>query len=109
VNRPNAYALSGATVIGLMGAIATGWLWLEGRGKSIGLPAWIVKPLWAFVVAAVPGPILVSALFREHLIWVSLIVGLLLNFVLYWLVFRAIIWVLMLCRRVARGRTFSGD
>ena len=109
MTRPNAYAMIGAIVVGFMGAIASGWLWLEGHGRPLGLPVLIVKPLWFFVVIAVPGPILVTALFREHFVSLCLVVGLILNVFLYWLLFRAIIWILMFGRRLVSDRASTEE
>jgi hypothetical protein len=97
VKRVTRFATIAATVMWALSVVGVAALRLVGHGK-LSKFEWLSGIFFPFVIASVPGPIVTVTIFRNHL-WTGLILGLCLDYLLYWLLFRGIIWVVLLCHR----------
>jgi hypothetical protein len=90
---------------------ATVVLWLDGHGRLSDLWDLGGRIFFPLILLAVPGPLLVGMILRANIfsppvvVWSTLILGLFLDFLLYWLVIRSIISIILLIRRSARGHS----
>jgi hypothetical protein len=104
MKRANTYATIAATVIWALSVVAVTILWFEGHRKLSSSYEPLVGIFFPFVIASTPGPIVAVTVFRNH-VWASLILGLCLDYLLYWLFFRGIISVILFCHRKVQRLT----
>ncbi len=110
MTRPNSYAMGAAGITAVIAAAVLLLLWLNGNGHPGSVPGWMRGKsdsliAAALIVIALPGPLLMSAVFRDHVTFAT-VTGSLLNFVFYWLLFRSLIFIAKSSQRmVQRWRT----